>query len=164
LRRSLPVNALDFIVLFTMPGPTGEPTLVHLRRWRYQDILVRPGQANPGSGSTLSVSALAGDLPALVERVRAHGGGTVEGPLDTPWNTRDVRLTDPDGYRVIYTARRARGGAGRGVRRENPAAHPGTVGRRLTDSVMAHGSAVARGEDSLTPPKRWCLSMVTPRR
>ena len=85
------------------------PTLVHLRRWRYQDILLVPGEAEPGRGSTLSISALAEELPALAERARAHGGGTVEGPLDTPWNSRDLRVTDPDGYRLVYTARRPEG-------------------------------------------------------
>ncbi len=101
-------TALDFVVLFTMPGPDG-PSLVHLRRWRYQDILVRPGTADPGTGWEVSIAALAEDLPGLAERVRAHGGGAVEGPVDTPWNTRDVRVTDPDGYRLVYTARRPEG-------------------------------------------------------
>ena len=97
------VNALDFVVLFAMLS------IVHLRRWRFQDILVRQGDGRPGTGWTLSVGALAEDLPALAERARAHGGGSVEGPVDTPWNTRDVRSTDPDGYRVVYTARRPEG-------------------------------------------------------
>jgi catechol 2,3-dioxygenase-like lactoylglutathione lyase family enzyme len=103
------VNGLDFISLFTMPGPGGTPMLVHLRRWRYQDILVRRGAPQPGSGWTISVAALAEELPALVEKARAHGGGTVDGPVDTPWNTRDVTVTDPDGYRIVYTARRPEG-------------------------------------------------------
>jgi predicted enzyme related to lactoylglutathione lyase len=95
-------RALDFVALFAMPG--GQ--LVHLRRWRYQDLLVRPGDAEPGRGCGLSVAALAEDLPVLADRARAHGGGTVEGPLDTPWNTRDLTVVDPDGYRLTYTARR----------------------------------------------------------
>ncbi|GAA3429413.1 hypothetical protein GCM10018953_65970 [Streptosporangium nondiastaticum] len=103
------VNGLDFISLFTVPGPGGEPALVHLRRWRYQDILVRPGKADPGEGWTIGVMAELEQLDALAERARAHGGGTVDGPADTPWNTRDLRVTDPDGYTVVYTARRADG-------------------------------------------------------
>jgi catechol 2,3-dioxygenase-like lactoylglutathione lyase family enzyme len=103
------VNGLDFIALFTMPGPDGAPALVHLRRWRYQDILLRPGQPTPGGDWTVSVMALAERLDAIAERARAHGGGTVEGPVDTAWNTRDVRATDPDGYTVVYTARRPEG-------------------------------------------------------
>lgn len=52
-------------------------------------------------------------MPAFVtfavERARAHGGGDVSDPADTPWNTRDVNVTDPDGYRLVYTARRPEG-------------------------------------------------------
>jgi len=103
------VNGLDFIVLFTMPGPDGTPALVHLRRWRYQDILVRRGQAPVGGDWTISVMAAVEQLDGLAERARAHGGGEVEGPVDTPWNTRDLRATDPDGYTVVYTARRPEG-------------------------------------------------------
>jgi len=102
-------NGLDFVALFTMPGPDGSPALVHLRRWRYQDILVRPGKPAGGGDWTISVMALAEQLDGIAERARAHGGGTVEGPFDTPWNTRDVRAVDPDGYTVVYTARRPEG-------------------------------------------------------
>jgi len=103
------VAALDWIELFRLPGPDGAPALVHLRRCRYQDILVRPGPADPGHGWALSVTATAEELPGLVERARAHGGGDVTEPTDTPWNTRDVNVTDPDGYRLVYTARRPEG-------------------------------------------------------
>jgi catechol 2,3-dioxygenase-like lactoylglutathione lyase family enzyme len=104
------VEALGFVPLFTMPGPDGEPALVHLRRWRYQDLLVRPGTPEPGIGAVVSVSALAEELDGIAERARAHAGGTaagsVDGPLETPWNTVDLRTTDPDGYPLVFTARR----------------------------------------------------------
>jgi catechol 2,3-dioxygenase-like lactoylglutathione lyase family enzyme len=97
-------NGLDFIELFSMPGPDG-PRLVHLRRWRYQDILVRPGGGT--GGGQFSVMAGIEELDALAARAAAHGGGgSVTGPFDTPWNTRDVHATDPDGYTVVYTAHR----------------------------------------------------------
>ncbi|RKN43544.1 VOC family protein [Micromonospora endolithica] len=103
------VNGLDFISLFSMPGPDARPALVHLRRWRYQDILVRPGLPPAGGEWTLSFLATAEQLDAVAERARRHGGGLVDGPAETPWNTRDLRLTDPDGYTVVYTARRPEG-------------------------------------------------------
>lgn len=103
------VNGLGFIALFTMPGPNGRPSLVHLRRWRYQDILIRPGQPPAGGEWTISIMATAEELDALAERARAHGLGTVDGPADTPWNTRDVRTIDPDGYALVFTARRPAG-------------------------------------------------------
>jgi hypothetical protein len=47
-----------------------------------------------------------GELDALADRARGHGGGQVEGPADTPWNTRDLRTRDPDGNLVVFTAPR----------------------------------------------------------
>ena len=101
-------TGLGFIELFTIPGPHGAPVLVHLRRWQFQDLLVRPAHepAGPASGCTLSFAAVHDELDALAERAWAHGGGQVNGPADTPWNTRDLTTTDPDGNIVIFTAAR----------------------------------------------------------
>lgn len=99
------VDGLGFHVVAELPGPSGRPALVHLRRERYQDLLLVPAAAPadtpPGSGVTVSFSA--GDLDALAARARAVGGGSVEGPAPTPWNTVDVVAYDPDGYRVVLT-------------------------------------------------------------
>jgi catechol 2,3-dioxygenase-like lactoylglutathione lyase family enzyme len=104
---------LGFIELFTMPGPPGGPALVHLRRWQFQDLLVRPARepVTPGRGCTLSFAAVCDELDTLAERARAQGGGRVEGPADTPWNTTDLTTVDPDGNVVIFTAARPAGRA-----------------------------------------------------
>ncbi|MEV1128541.1 VOC family protein [Agromyces sp. NPDC049794] len=101
-------DGLGFISLFAIPGPGGAPVLVHLRRWQFQDLLVRPsfGPVEPGSGLTLSFAAVYDELDELADRARAHGGGIVDGPVDTPWNTRDLTTTDPDGHVVVFTAGR----------------------------------------------------------
>jgi hypothetical protein len=101
-------GGLGFIDMFTMPGPNGVPVLVHLRRWQFQDLLVRParGPVTPGNGCQLSFAAVYGEVDSLAERARAHGGGRVDGPADTPWNTRDLVTVDPDGNVVIFTAAR----------------------------------------------------------
>jgi uncharacterized glyoxalase superfamily protein PhnB len=101
------VDGLGFVVLFTLPGLDG-PALVHLRRWQFQDLLVRPAVDPPraGTGLTLSFAAVHDEIDPLAEQARAHGGGHVEDPVDTPWNTRDVTLTDPDGVVVVFTAAR----------------------------------------------------------
>jgi hypothetical protein len=102
------IAGLGFIDLFTLPGPGGDPLLVHLRRWQFQDLLVRlaRGPVSPGNACQLSFAAVYGELDALAERARAHGGGRVDGPADTPWNTRDLTTADPDGNIVIFTAAR----------------------------------------------------------
>ena len=102
---------LGFWELFSMPGPDGRPVLVHLRRLRYQDILIVPG--DPGDtadrpGMSVSFSADGTDLAATAAKARNHGGGTVEGPTVQPWNAVEIRCTDPDGNVVVLTQPRDR--------------------------------------------------------
>lgn len=101
------VRGLGFISLFAMPGPDG-PVLVHLRRWQFQDLLVRPASEpiERGTGCRLSFAAVYDEIDALAAQARAHGAGRVDGPVDTPWNTRDLTTVDPDGNMVIFTAAR----------------------------------------------------------
>jgi uncharacterized glyoxalase superfamily protein PhnB len=101
------IDGLGFIDLFAIPGPDG-PVLVHLRRWQFQDLLVRPAPEPiaAGTGLTLSLAAAYDELDALAARARSHGGGRVDGPADTPWNTRDLTTVDPDGNVVVFTAAR----------------------------------------------------------
>lgn len=93
-----------FVTLATIPGPGGVPSLVHLRREKYQDILMTQGVAVRGS---VSASFAAGDvdLGEVVDRLRS-AGAEVAGPLDTPWFTTDVTFTDKDGNVVTLTAPR----------------------------------------------------------
>lgn len=101
------VDALGFVELFAIPGPDG-PVLIHLRRWQFQDLLLRPAAGTRHAGDSISISfaAVYGEIDALAERARAHPAGRVEGPVDTPWNTRDLRAVDPDGHAIVMTAPR----------------------------------------------------------
>lgn len=107
LTTSWYVDGLGFINLFTVPGPSG-PALVHLRRWQFQDLLVRPSSepVTCGNGFLLNFASVIDELDALATRARAHGAGRVEGPADTGWNTRDLTTVDPDGNVVVFTAAR----------------------------------------------------------
>ncbi len=103
------VEGLGFALLASVPGPSGEVALLHLRRWRYQDLLLVPARhpfpSTPmDRGIRLTFSAHGIDLEALVAPARATGGGTVEGPTATPWNTLDVLARDPDGYEAVFTS------------------------------------------------------------
>jgi uncharacterized glyoxalase superfamily protein PhnB len=104
--------ALGFGEMFAAPGPGGAPSLAHLRRRKYQDVLIVPGGAPAGAASTapLTLSFLLDEDAALfAERARAVapvGASAVTGPIDTPWNTTDVRVTDPAGNRLVFTGAR----------------------------------------------------------
>ncbi|MCP2336449.1 VOC family protein [Actinomadura rupiterrae] len=100
-------EAAGFVSLATVPGPDGSPAVIHLRRMKYQDLLLVPGEAVPGS-TTVSFSAGDQDLAALAASLReaAFEGAHVSGPSDTPWFTSDLTIDDPDGNRIILTAPR----------------------------------------------------------
>ena len=97
-------RALGFAAMFRMPG------LVHLRRKRYQDVLIVGGGPAAGAGTPSSWFALCfeadGELDAIAAGARA-AGVAVDGPVDTPWNAREVRVVDPFGYKIIFTGRAA---------------------------------------------------------
>ena len=42
-----------------------------------------------------------GDLPSLVH-LRQQDARILEGPLDRPWNVRELVVLDPDGYRLVF--------------------------------------------------------------
>ncbi|WP_017572924.1 VOC family protein [Nocardiopsis halotolerans] len=114
-------QAVGFVSLAAIPGPDGSPAVVHLRRERYQDLLITPGEPRSGS-TTVSFNAAGQDLGALADALRsaAPEGAHVEGPADTPWFTSDLTIDDPDGNRVILTApREAEMGHAREWAREN---------------------------------------------
>jgi len=104
-------NVLDFRNIFTMPGPDGQPSLVHLRWVKYADLLItnpRDGKelTEPkGVGISLNFNMLEhfdGDMDAFAKHAREHGTNVI-GPVDQPWNVREVTVFDPDGYRLLFT-------------------------------------------------------------
>ena len=104
-------NALGFKHIFTMPGPDGQPSLVHLRWVKYADLLItksRDDKELPGPegvGISLNFNMLEhfnGDMDAFAKFARDHGAN-ITGPIDQPWNVREVTVMDPDGYKLVFT-------------------------------------------------------------
>lgn len=93
-------RGLDFVELARMPH------LVHLRRFRTQDILLfplRPGAAiDPGSGWSFSLRG-GPALRALGERLTAFRAESTSGVQRMPWNVDEMRCTDPDGYSIVFS-------------------------------------------------------------
>ena len=80
---------------------------------KYADLLIalpRDGKQirEPrGAGVSLSFQMLErfdGSVDALAEQAMANGANIVAGPLDQPWNVREVTILDPDGYWLVFTA------------------------------------------------------------
>ncbi len=104
-------EALGFKHIFTMPGPGGKPALVHLRWLKYADLLIALSRDSKelseprGVGVSLNFNLLDrfdGNIDALAEHARDKGAN-VNGPVDQPWNVREVTILDPDGYRLVFT-------------------------------------------------------------
>lgn len=96
-------DVLGFGVVFQTPG------FIHLRRAKYQDLVISAGQRPRASGAmegfALSFQG-GGEVDAIAERVaaaQAVGLAHAEAPADTMWNTRQVRITDPEGRRLVFT-------------------------------------------------------------
>jgi uncharacterized glyoxalase superfamily protein PhnB len=104
-------SALGFKHIYTMPGADGRPSLVHLRWVKYADLLMvssRDGKelTEPkGVGISLNFNMFEhfnGDMEAFAKHARENGAD-VTGPVDRPWNVREVMAIDPDGYKLIFT-------------------------------------------------------------
>lgn len=92
------VDMLGFGVMYVAPEIQGVPMMVHLRRRKYQDILLVLGQPEGVGGVHLDGT---GELEALAARAAdAHP----EGPVQTPYGPRELRLTDPHGNRIVFFA------------------------------------------------------------
>ncbi|SCL38203.1 hypothetical protein GA0074692_4933 [Micromonospora pallida] len=95
------IRGLGFFELFSIPG-----TLVHLRRWAFQDVLLVSAANVPAQAPAMSLSfaCVLSQVDSLVEACRALSPNSVDGPRDTPWNTRDVEVITPENARIVFTA------------------------------------------------------------
>ena len=105
-------DALGFGTMFAGPSVGGQPSIVHLRRNKYQDVLLVPsrGASSAASPATLTLSFSVDEVDDLAGRARSVapvGASAVSEPVDTPWNTRDLRVTDPAGHQLVFTSRQA---------------------------------------------------------
>ncbi|MFJ8884110.1 VOC family protein [Streptomyces sp. NPDC102402] len=94
-------RGLGFFELFGIPG-----TLVHLRRWAFQDVLLVSAPSVPERPPAMSVSfsCMLSQVDSLVKACREVRPDSVDGPRDTPWNTRDVEVITPENARIVFTA------------------------------------------------------------
>ena len=106
-------DVLGFKHIFTLPGPEGQPALVHLRWVKYADLLLSPlrdGEELPeprGAGVSLNFSMFdrfGGSVDTLADQARTMGANILSGPLERLWDVRELTIRDPNGYQLIFTA------------------------------------------------------------
>lgn len=99
------VRGLGFIELFSIPSQ-----MVHLRRWAFQDVLLVATTPDADQidvpKMSVSFSCVLSQITPVAEACRLLAPGSVTGPRDTPWRTRDVEVITPERARVIFTAAR----------------------------------------------------------
>jgi lactoylglutathione lyase len=103
-----PARTAGFYELLGFQCVQRDNVFVHLRWARYADLFLvatPPGLTLPGArgvGVILCFHA-GGDVALETIAARASAAGAaVDGPREQPWYTREVLITDPEGYRVAF--------------------------------------------------------------
>lgn len=101
-------EALGFRQISQVYETKDNPGFVHVRRERYQDLLLvaaTPGSSgSPGTGESFRLTfRIEGDVDELAARAHTAGALIVEGPVDKPWNAREVTVQDADGHRITFS-------------------------------------------------------------
>ncbi len=104
-------DILGFKHIFSMLGPGGVVGLVHLRWAKYADLMIaRPrDEEEPleprGAGVSLNFQLFDrfdSEINTFANKVSGKGVN-ITGPVDQPWNVRELIVFDPDGYRLTFT-------------------------------------------------------------
>lgn len=102
------VYILGFVSVFNLPAPDGGFAMAHLRWRKYADLLLVPDTDHTqpthpkGVGISLSFLVDCTTVDEMAADLIDKGVALAEGPVTRPWNTRDIVVTDPDGYRLIF--------------------------------------------------------------
>lgn len=94
-------RGLGFFDLFSIPQ-----RLIHLRRWAFQDVLLVPATALAEQAPCirLNFACVMNQIQGIADACRTIDPDCVNGPKDTPWNTKDIEVTTPEHARVVFTA------------------------------------------------------------
>ena len=101
------LRGLGFDNLFSIPGQ-----VVHLRRWAFQDVLLRPGVSDATgatgaagtSGASISFSCVRSELDEILQRCEEISPGCTTEPELMTWNSIEATVVTPDGTNVVLTA------------------------------------------------------------
>ena len=99
-------DALGFRSVYALAGDNDTQIMTHLRLGRYQDLMLiaQPqslSESTKGQGVVINLM-IEKDIDDLARRARSVGA-RVEGPAETAWNTREVTVSDLDGYVLTFS-------------------------------------------------------------
>ena len=101
-------EALGFEVVY------GTSVVAHVRYRKYADVMLAdataepadaglPSEGPPGVGVSIFLTVESESVDDVADRARSNGIDVGDGPRETPWNTRELRLVDPDGYELVLS-------------------------------------------------------------
>lgn len=97
-------ETLGFKSVFSAADTGSGQRMNHLRLGRYQDLVLVPASGSDdgprGHGVAVYLTLREG-IESIAQRA-ASAGLQVKGPADTPWNTREFTVRDPDGYILVF--------------------------------------------------------------
>ena len=105
-------RAVGFDVIYEMPA------MAHVRFRTYADVMLVADEgrvggdeagvdsaSTPSRGEGVAVYLTLEDesVQDVADRAREAGVDAGDGPEETAWNTRELRLSDPDGYELVFS-------------------------------------------------------------
>lgn len=98
-------TVLDFEEVMQMPG------MAHLRYRKYADVMLVTEDAEDeaieaaplGRGLSLYFNLEDESVADVAERAEARDATITRGPVETAWNTREVAISDPNGYELVFS-------------------------------------------------------------
>ncbi len=99
-------NVLGFESVFELPDDDGQAVMAHIRGQKYQDIMLvsdSKSHAKRVKGQGVILNMTVDDVDSFATRANELKADIVEGPVDRPWNARELVLKDPDGYLITLS-------------------------------------------------------------
>ena len=101
-------EALGFDIIYSMP------VMAHVRYRKYADVMLVADQTNAGEngepsegsrceGLSIYLTVENESVDDVADRAIDFGAEIANGPYDTPWNTREVAVVDPDGFELVFS-------------------------------------------------------------
>ncbi|MDE3283110.1 glyoxalase [Lacticaseibacillus casei] len=93
-------DKLGFQKLYTFTDQSGSPIMVHIRRDRYQDLMLIQDE-HSSVGSNVVINLLVKDIAAIAEKTEKQS--IVSPPTPKPWQAVEMTLKDLDGHKLTLT-------------------------------------------------------------
>lgn len=100
-------EALGFDEIYSMSA------MAHLRYRKYADVMLVTDETRlseeqnrnerRGSGVSIYLTVETESVDDVANRAREYGANIVREPTETAWNTRELVVSDPDGYELVFS-------------------------------------------------------------